>query len=147
MKQYFMTCREASSRKMLRLLDGRQHFVDNSYMFSLQDLVDVQNEVLIKFLEKVYATFVKHIKDECTVSIWFYKLSIDTKVEQEFGSGLMYTLYFTDMPRKRFYLRNLWKRSYHLPFWQCHPPVSNLLCCISQYLLRQTWDLPQVPSS
>jgi len=65
MKQYFMTCREASSKKMLRLLEERQHFVDNSFMYSLQDLIDVQTEVLPRFLEKVYATFVKHIKEDC----------------------------------------------------------------------------------
>jgi len=68
MKQYFMTCREAVSQKLLRMLDGRQHFVESSFMYSLQDLIDVQNESLVKYLTVVHATFVKHIKEECQVS-------------------------------------------------------------------------------
>jgi len=69
MKEYFMTCREASNQKLLRLLEERQHFVENSYMYSLEDLVDVQNGTLIKFLDGVYSQFVKHIREDCLVSL------------------------------------------------------------------------------
>lgn len=53
---------------MLRQLEERQHFVDNAYMFSLQDLIDVNNGILVEYLTKVHASFASHIKNECLVS-------------------------------------------------------------------------------
>lgn len=67
MKEYFMTCREAINQKLLRLLDEKQHFVENSYMYSLQDLIDTNNGTLLKFLTDVHDVFLKHIKEECQV--------------------------------------------------------------------------------
>jgi len=63
MKEYFMTCREAGSQKLLRLLQERQHFVENSYMYSLQDLIDVNNGTLITYLSSIESTFLRHIKE------------------------------------------------------------------------------------
>jgi hypothetical protein len=63
-----MTCREAKSQKLLCYLDGKQHFVENSHMYSLQDLIDVKNKSLVKFLTGIHSTFLKHIKDECQVT-------------------------------------------------------------------------------
>ncbi|KAG7153278.1 Differentially expressed in FDCP 8-like [Homarus americanus] len=45
MKQYLGTCRTAQESRMLRQLEERQHFVENAFMFSLQDLVDVNSGV------------------------------------------------------------------------------------------------------
>jgi hypothetical protein len=63
MKEYFMTCREALNQKLLRLLQDKQHFVENSYMYSLQDLIDVKNDSLLKYLKDIENTFLKHIKE------------------------------------------------------------------------------------
>ena len=41
MKEYLRTCRIATERRMLLQLQNRQHFVENSDVFSMQDLVDV----------------------------------------------------------------------------------------------------------
>lgn len=62
-----MTCREASSRKLLRRLDEKQHFVETSSMYSLQDLIDVNRGTLLAFVEKIHNGFERHIKEECLV--------------------------------------------------------------------------------
>lgn len=53
---------------MLRQLEERQHFVDSAHMFSLQDLIDVNNGILVEYLTKVHTSFASHIKNECLVS-------------------------------------------------------------------------------
>lgn len=68
MKVYFMTCRNASNLKLLRLLEEKQHFVENSHMYSLQDLIDVNNGSLLRFLVTIHVQFVKHIKEDCQVT-------------------------------------------------------------------------------
>lgn len=76
MKDYFRTCREANSKKLLWKLEHRQHFVETSYMYSLQDLLDVNNGSLLTFLQKIQEEFTTHIKgdgsvdSECKV-LWF----------------------------------------------------------------------------
>jgi predicted metal-binding protein len=69
MKDFFMTCRIAVAQKLLRRLDEKQHFVETSCMYSLQDLIDVNNGSLLKFMEKIHAAFESHIKQECQVCI------------------------------------------------------------------------------
>ena len=54
-------------------LGRRQHFVDNSNMYTIQDLQDVHSGVLLKELQTVHLHFVDHIKFLCSVS--FYKSS------------------------------------------------------------------------
>ena len=48
-------------------LKDRQHFVESSDMYSLQDLIDVSEDVLLPFLAKVHASFAQHIKTDCQV--------------------------------------------------------------------------------
>jgi Putative zinc-RING and/or ribbon len=49
-------------------LSNRQHFVDNADMFSLQDLVDLANDVLLPELTRIHASLAQHIKSDCQVS-------------------------------------------------------------------------------
>ena len=53
MKKYLVVCRLASEARLLRKLEERQHFVDDSDMYSLQDLVDVHNGTLALYLDNV----------------------------------------------------------------------------------------------
>lgn len=46
---------------------SRQHFVDNSFIYSMQDLVDITLNVLLPEIKKKYSLFVKHIKQDCPV--------------------------------------------------------------------------------
>lgn len=50
-------------------LQERQHFVENSDMYSIQDLHDVVQDVLLAELAKIHASFAQHIKTDCQVKI------------------------------------------------------------------------------
>ena len=65
MKTYIISCRIATEERLLLLLQNRQHFVDNSEIYSLQDLIDINDNVLLNELSRIHATFGKHIKFEC----------------------------------------------------------------------------------
>lgn len=69
MKKYFLSCKEALESKMLLQLSSRQHFVDSADMYSMQDLEDTNSGLLLEFLNVVRSIFVKHIKQDCKVSI------------------------------------------------------------------------------
>lgn len=70
MKTYFLTCHSALEEKLLLQLQDRQHFVENANFYSLQDLIDISTGHLLSYLEKVHATFVSHITQECLVIIF-----------------------------------------------------------------------------
>ena len=61
MKKYLMVCRIAGEERLLTVLQDRQHFVDNSEMFSYQDLLDINSGVLQNYLETVFNQFKSHI--------------------------------------------------------------------------------------
>ncbi|GFS98308.1 differentially expressed in FDCP 8 homolog [Trichonephila clavipes] len=65
MKKYFLTCHTALEEKLLLQLKDRQHFVESADMYSLQDLIDVTSGVLLSYLEKIHASFVAHITQQC----------------------------------------------------------------------------------
>ena len=67
MKSYFIGCRNASSKRLLLLLQSRQHFVENSVMYSLRDLVDLENKTLLTTLQKIYDLFSNHIRRDCEI--------------------------------------------------------------------------------
>ena len=48
-------------------LQNRQHFVENSDMYSAQDLIDLANDVLLAELAKIHSSFAQHIKTDCEV--------------------------------------------------------------------------------
>lgn len=61
MKKYLTVCRIASEEKLLLHLISRQHFVDSSHLYSLQDLMDVKSGALTNFLNRVTDLFKDHI--------------------------------------------------------------------------------------
>ncbi|KAK7085900.1 Differentially expressed in FDCP 8 [Halocaridina rubra] len=67
MKQYLGMCRSAQESRMLRQLEERQHFIETAYMYSLQDLLDVNSGYLVNYLKKIHESFSEHIKKECLV--------------------------------------------------------------------------------
>merc|ERR1712113_1244673 len=50
MKKYLTVCRIASDEKLLLHLVSRQHFVDGPNLYSIQDLMDINNGSLLPFL-------------------------------------------------------------------------------------------------
>ena len=67
MKKYLTLCRVASEEKLLLHLVSRQHFVDGPNLYSVQDLLDVKNGVLLPFLQRIIAIFAEHIKKTCVL--------------------------------------------------------------------------------
>lgn len=66
MKKYFLECTDAlRTDRLLCQLSERQHFVENSDMYSLQDLIDLANDVLLPEITKIHANFAQHIKTDC----------------------------------------------------------------------------------
>jgi len=65
MKEYLMTCKDALESKLLLLLSERQHFVENSHLYCIQDLIDVTNGSLSLYLNPIYNRFSAHITEEC----------------------------------------------------------------------------------
>ena len=62
MKKYLLVCRIAGEEKrLLTLLQDRQHFVDSPHMFSLQDMIDINSGVLSQYLQTKLDTFKLHI--------------------------------------------------------------------------------------
>ncbi|XP_064640629.1 differentially expressed in FDCP 8 homolog B-like isoform X2 [Lineus longissimus] len=65
MKKYFLSCQDALASKLLLQLKDRQHFVDNSDIYSMQDLLDIASDALVPKLTKIHASFAQHIKADC----------------------------------------------------------------------------------
>lgn len=65
MKEYLMTCKDAIESKLLLLLCERQHFVENSHLYSIQDLIDITNGDLLLYVNPIYNRFSVHITEEC----------------------------------------------------------------------------------
>ncbi|XP_070536130.1 differentially expressed in FDCP 8-like isoform X2 [Ptychodera flava] len=65
MKAYFVSCKNALENRILLRLKDRQHFVDNSDMYSLQDLRDTHDGVILAELHEIHSEFARHITEEC----------------------------------------------------------------------------------
>lgn len=65
MKQYLTLCHAAQQQKLLLLLHKRQHFVEGSRMYSLQDLIDLHDGNLLGYLTQVHQVFFDHITKSC----------------------------------------------------------------------------------
>lgn len=93
MKKYLVVCRLASEARLLRKLEERQHFVDDSDMYSLQDLVDVHNGTLALYLDNVLSVFRGHISScvLCTAKGFLCELcpvKTDQKIIFPFDEGV-----------------------------------------------------------
>ncbi|CAK9293475.1 unnamed protein product [Gordionus sp. m RMFG-2023] len=66
-KIYLTTCKRAIKEKLLLKISNRQHFVENSDMYSIQDLIDLNNDVLLPELSLIYNSYIIHIKQNCEV--------------------------------------------------------------------------------
>ncbi|KAI9550343.1 hypothetical protein GHT06_001570 [Daphnia sinensis] len=65
MKEYILSCKEALEAKLLRLLEDRQHFVENSDYYSVQDLIDIYNNDMLSYLDAIHSQFFRHITQDC----------------------------------------------------------------------------------
>ena len=68
MKEYLCSCRAATDAKLLLRLSSRQHFVDSPHLYSIQDLIDIHEGVLMPQLQTVYDEYSSHIREQCQVT-------------------------------------------------------------------------------
>jgi len=61
MKNYLTVCRVAQNQRLLRKLEERQHFVDNEYIYTFEDLLDIESGVLGTWLGQVLEDWQDHI--------------------------------------------------------------------------------------
>lgn len=101
MKEYILACKEALEAKLLRLLEDRQHFVENSDYYSVQvtqkrtklfyaemfvihllleqDLIDIYNKDMLSYLDPIHSQFFRHITQDCLVlSFQFNNSQLDS---------------------------------------------------------------------
>ncbi|KAM3723168.1 Differentially expressed in FDCP [Dirofilaria immitis] len=67
MKCYFMCCKVARKQRILQNLRHRQHFVENSEMYSLTDLVDLYQGRLLPDIENIIRIYTEHITKDCLI--------------------------------------------------------------------------------
>ncbi|XP_019855820.1 PREDICTED: uncharacterized protein LOC105313847 isoform X2 [Amphimedon queenslandica] len=65
MKEYLVKCERARTEKLIQELNSWPHFKDSSILFSLSDLMNVQEGNLLSQLEVVHQMFLSHITNEC----------------------------------------------------------------------------------
>ncbi|VDN59717.1 unnamed protein product [Dracunculus medinensis] len=85
MKCYFICCKNARKLRILQYLNHRQHFVDNSNLYSLSDLRDLMEDRLIPEIEQIFTVFFNHITKECEIcqgNGFFCEICSDEKKQQ-----------------------------------------------------------------
>lgn len=65
MKKYLLLCKTAMNERFLLMLKDRQHFVENSDVYSMQDFLDVQSDKLLGELATTHSAWAQHIKTDC----------------------------------------------------------------------------------
>ena len=69
MKKYLLLCKNVMNQKYLLMLKDRQHFVECSDVYSMQDFLDVQSDKLLGELATTHSAWAQHIKTDCQVSV------------------------------------------------------------------------------
>lgn len=63
MRRYLTECRIATTAKMLEnAIGARRHLVQSINMYSIADLIGVENGTIIEFLNRLFSTFEQHIR-------------------------------------------------------------------------------------
>ena len=65
MKQYLVLCPEANNHGLPWRVGLRTHFLENSGSYSVKDLVDLQNGVLMEELRAAHDNMKIHITEAC----------------------------------------------------------------------------------
>lgn len=101
MKKYLDECRIANEGKFIEnIVTSRNYLIENSQFYSIYDLVCIENNSLLDFLNNTFQIFYKHIFN-CQV-IWRFNFS------HPLFSDVPISI--LDLPRKRLSLRNMWKQ-------------------------------------
>lgn len=67
MKQYLVLCPEANNQGLPWRVGLRTHFLENPGNYSVKDLVDLQNGVLMEELRTAHESMRNHITNSCVL--------------------------------------------------------------------------------
>lgn len=63
MRRYLCECRIAIASKILEAgIGGRRHLIQNANMYSIADLIEVENGAIVEFLNRLFAIYEQHIR-------------------------------------------------------------------------------------
>lgn len=63
MRRYLCECRIATAAKIIEgAIGNRRHLIQNVNMYSVLDLIEVENGAVVEFLNKAFATYENHIR-------------------------------------------------------------------------------------
>lgn len=63
MRRYLCECRIANASKILDAIGGRRHLIQNINMYSIFDLIEVDNGAIVEFLNRIFSTYEQHIRN------------------------------------------------------------------------------------
>lgn len=93
MRRYLTECRIATTEKLLENSIGcKRHLVQNINMYSIADLIGVENGSLIEFLNKLFAMFEQHIRkcELCTGKGYLCEICNNVEVLFPFDDGAIH---------------------------------------------------------
>lgn len=65
MKRYLVLCPEANNKGLPWKIGIRTHMIENSGNYSIKDLIDLNNGMLLEEIRAAYDTMHTHITEQC----------------------------------------------------------------------------------
>ncbi|XP_055313344.1 differentially expressed in FDCP 8 homolog isoform X2 [Sitodiplosis mosellana] len=93
MRRYLTECRIATNGKILEnAIGARRHLVQCTNMYSIADLIGVENGTIIEFLNKTFATFEQHIRkcELCSGKGYLCEICSNVEVLFPFDDGAIH---------------------------------------------------------
>lgn len=108
MRRYLTECRIATTSKLLENAVGtRRHLVQCINMFSMADLIGVENGAVVDFLNKLFATFEQHIRkcELCSGKGYVCEICSNIEVLFPFDDGALHCKKCTTVFHRACWLR------------------------------------------
>lgn len=68
-KEFIMTCKMETKHSLLKMIWPREHLVNCTDLYSLEDLLEVQQETLSKLLHNISIAYKRHILTQCELCV------------------------------------------------------------------------------
>lgn len=108
MRRYLTECRIAiASRLVENAVGPRRHLIQNVNMYSIADLIAIENGTIIEFLNKLFATFDVHIRkcELCTGRGYLCEICRNIEVLFPFDDGAVHCKQCTTVFHRACWLR------------------------------------------
>lgn len=108
MRRYLTECRIAAYSKLIEnSIGGRRHLIQCTNMYSMSDLISVENSTIIEFLNKLFSTFEQHIRkcELCTGKGYVCEICSNIEVLFPFDDGAIHCKRCTTVFHRACWLR------------------------------------------